>query len=315
MPKLKAFQIKVNDKTLDYRLGAELNLNQVKTFFEKKYIVRKLWSGGRHILGILEKDHKELFLKIATTEGISAVTQNEYRWNEQFNRLIPRKLSNFWVPQNYDCGIYKNKLLYLITEKFAGELLAEKPQKMKISTVFINLIPVIIKFSELIQTLNLVNLPIQEDPNYQKIEKTTVWYNDIPKNIIEKYRVYDLLEIVKSGMPRLLRKPRHGDFTPWHLFKLSSGQLGLIDGEHARGNGVEYYDIGYFIQRIFSELQNPDFAKEILSVLLKSKYDLEKLKVILSARAIGGFLDESIKPKPDYEFSNRFKDWVLRLIS
>lgn len=312
---LKAFQIIVNGKTLDYRLGKKLNLDQVRAFFEKKYTVRKLWSGGRHILGTLEKDNKELFLKLATTEGISAVTRNEYNWNEQFNRLISRKALNFWVPQNRDCGIYNDKLFYIITDKCDGELLVKRPTRIKTSINFQNFLPSVIEFSELIQRMNINQLSEEEDSDHQKwfLNKTKSWYIDIPEKIRRKYKVMDLLKIVENGVSKLQENPRHGDFTPWHLFKLREGRLGLIDGEHARHNGVEYYDIGYFIQRVFSILQNPDLAKKILSMLVERKYNIGKLRVILATRGIGGFLDESLKLKPNYQFSNKFKDWVLSL--
>ncbi len=312
---LKAFQITVNGKKLDYRLGKKLNLDQVKTFFEKKYVVRKLWSGGRHVLGILEKGNKILFLKLATTEGISAVTKNEYNWNEQFNKLVSRQVSDFQVPQNEECGTYKDKFFYLITEKFDGELLTKRPESTKTSAAFLDLLPAVVEFSELIQKLEINNLSDEENSDHKKIfyEKTRLWYEDIPDNIKERYKIGDLIKIVGKGVPGLQKKARHGDFTPWHLIKLKDRQLGLIDGEHAKHNSVEYYDIGYFIQRVFSVLQNPDLAKKILSLLLESNYDIGKLRVILAARGIGGFLDESLKLKPNYQFSNKFKDWVLSL--
>lgn len=106
---------------------------------------------------------------------------------------------------------------------------------------------------------------------------------------------------------------RHGDFAPWHLIKLNTNQLALIDGEHARSNGVEYYDIAYFIQRVFSVLGNQLLSKQILSLLLKRNYNLQKLKVILASRAIGGFLDESLKSRPNYQIANQFKSWALNI--
>lgn len=314
---LKAFQINVAGKVLDYRLGKLLDLDQVRAFFEKRYKVAKIGSGGRHILGILEKNDKNLFLKLATTEGISAVTRNEYEWNEQFNNLVSRQISNFWVPKNEDCGLYNDKLFYLITDKFDGELLAEKPEGSEISPTFLNNIPSVIKFSELIQKLDLVNLSSQKGLDHRRVffEKTKAWYDEIPRDIREKYKVSKLLKIVKDGVSKLQKRPRHGDFTPWHLIRLKGGQLGLIDGEHAMGSGVEYYDIGYFIQRVFSVLENQDLAKKILSLLLKSGYKIEKLRSILAARSIGGFLDESLKPLPNYKVSNMFKDWVIMSIT
>lgn len=318
---MKAFEVKVNGKILDYRLGKQLDLdkigpllNKARAFFEKKYKVLKLWSGGRHMLGILGKDKRQLFLKLATTEGISTVTKIEYRWNEEFNQLVSRKSSNFWIPKNIDYGIYNNTLFYLITDKFDGELLVEKPQRVEISRSFLNTLPFIIEFSELIQNLEFPNL-FEENSYYKKIflEKTKAWYMDIPEDIREKYELDDLLKIVKSEVSGLQKRPRHGDFTPWHLIKLRTGQLGLIDGEHAKTDGVEYYDIGYFIQRVFSVLENPEFAKRILSLILKRNYSLEKIRVILAARGIGGFLDKSLEDLPDYTFSNKFKDWVLSI--
>ncbi|MCL5432610.1 MAG: hypothetical protein M1524_00645, partial [Patescibacteria group bacterium] len=173
----------------------------------------------------------------------------------------------------------------------------------------------IIEFSEIIQNLNINVLNYDENLNYvdRFINKTVSWFNAIPENVRNKYRVFELLEIVKNGAETNLKKPRHGDFTPWHMIKLKTGQLGLIDGEHALSKGVEYYDIAYFMQRIFSVLKNPEFSEMILEKLIQKKYNLNKLKVLLAARAVGGFLDESLTPSPDYAFSERFKNWFIHL--
>src|SRR3989338_6655012 len=169
---LKAFQIMVNDKLLDYRLGEKLDLSKPKSFF-----VRKLWSGGRHILGILEKDNKLLFLKLATTKGISAITENEYAWNKQFNKLVSRKSSDFWVPQNKECGLYNN-LFYLITDNLEGGLLVRKPGKIRIPKLLLDNISSVIQFSELIQKLDIAILKEEENLDYRKyfFDKTISWY-------------------------------------------------------------------------------------------------------------------------------------------
>ena len=315
MSNLKAFQIKAGSKILDYQLGKKLNLDDIKYHFEKKYSVKKLYSGGRHILGILEKNHRILFLKLSTTEGISELTKNEYRWNKEFNKLVLRKSSKFWVPENEDSGFYQNNLFYLITDYFAGQLLALIPEKSKPSPILLKSIPSIIELSELIQRLNLASLSVEENSRFRSsfLVKTNSWYEAIPEKTKKEYKLNNLLNFVKDSANSLQGKPRHGDFTPWHLIKLETGQLGLIDGEHAKKNGVEYYDIGYFIQRVFSVLKNPILAENILSHLSRRNYNLEKLRIILAARAIGGFLDESLKPFPDYKFSNNFKDWIIKI--
>ncbi len=313
---LEAFKIKAHGKILDYRLGAELELDKVRDFFEMKYKVNDIWSNGsRHVLGSIEHGSKNLFLKLSTTEGVSAVTETEYNWNEQFNKLVPRDSSHFWVPQNYDSGYYKNNLFYIVTEKFDGELICKGPDDKNLSDVFANSIPEIIEFSELIQSLNIQNLNSQDDLNYSErfIKKSKSWYEGIPGKVREKYRVNVLLKIIENASLSLQRKTRHGDFTPWHLMRLKSGELGLIDGERAMRNGVEYYDIGYFIQRVFNQVQNPDLAEKIVNQLNGRGYKIEKLKVVLAARGIGGFLDDSLIPAPDYTFSNKYKNWVVNL--
>ena len=307
---LGAFKIRVGQKVLDYRLGANLNLDDVRNFLSKKYKVKKLWQGPRHVLGELEKSDKKLFLKLSTTEGIGAVTKNEYNWNEEFNSQIQRPSSTYWVPKNYDCGFYKNKLFYLITDKLEGEFLAKEPVKSKISQTFIASLPKVIAFSQLIQSLKVKNRGQRGGHHEIFLNKTKSWLTDIPYPIQNKYALKELYKIVEGNTEYLKAKQKHGDFTPWHIIKLESGQLALIDGEHALKNGVELYDIGYFVQRVFSVLKNPKLAGDILNLLRDKGLDIQKLRCILAARAIGGFLDESLAPAPDYSYADNFRKWI-----
>lgn len=302
---LNSFKIVSGNRILDYRLGENLDLERIKIFFQKKgYKINKIWNGSRHVLGILEKD-KIFFLKLSTSEGISVVTKNEYKWNNYFNKRSSTDI--YCVPKNYDSGLYKNKYFYLITDYFEGELLCGISDYFGNVEKLVTYIPQVIELSELIQ-----KLPGKVD-GYQKkfIGKVKNWLSDIPDDVCEKYQVEILFKIVKNGVTKLFPKVRHGDFAPWHIVKLPKGKLGLIDGEHFLVNGVENYDICYFIQRVFSVLRNPQVAKEIYSQLLSLGYKEDKLEVVLAARAIGGFLDESLKEKPDYKFANSFKDWIL----
>ncbi|MCL5438761.1 MAG: hypothetical protein M1268_02095 [Patescibacteria group bacterium] len=311
---MNAYKIKVNGKILDYRLGNNLNLDDVKSYFEKEYKVEKLWQETRHVVGYLKKVDRELFLKLSTTEGISAVTKIEESWNEEFNKRVSRT-QKFWVPKNFGSGYYKDNLFYLITDLFNGNKLCERVDDKTITDELKTSIEDIIEFSEIIQNLNLNILNYDKNLNYKDrfINKTNSWFNAIPKDVKEKYLLSKLLDAVKNGANNLSAKARHGDFTPWHMIRLKTGQLGLIDGEHALSKSVEYYDIAYFIQRVFSVLKNPEFAQKSINLLIKKNYDLNKLKVLLAARAVGGFLDESLTSSPDYTFSERFKNWVIHL--
>ncbi|KKR87012.1 MAG: hypothetical protein UU34_C0008G0036 [Candidatus Curtissbacteria bacterium GW2011_GWA1_41_11] len=316
--KNRAFKIKVNGKILDYRLGSDLDLDEARKFFEKKYKVNKIWQGGRHVLGFLEKNNRKLFLKLATTEGISATTQIEYNWNSAFNKSLPRVRSSFWVPKNWDSGFYKDKLFYLVTDRFEGRPLVNYPNTAIVSGNFAKNLGSVINFSEAIGGLNINGVQSSDNvdaSNHKEwfVNKTKSWLDSIPENVYEQHGLENLLTIVKMGVSKLQVKPRHGDFTPWHLFVLDSGKLGLIDGEHAKADSVEGYDIGYLIQRVFSVLKSTKLAEQIFQKLIKRQYSVEKLRVILAARAIGGFLDEFLVENPDYLQADRFRNWVVSL--
>ena len=317
---LNSFKVRLGDEQvlssgkslLDYRLGEKLNLSKIKSFFQRSYNVKKLWHGSRHVLGILTKNDTNYFLKLSTSEGISIVTKNEYEWNNYFNQYFPKNFL-FSVPKNYDSGLYRNKYFYLITDYFKGKLLCDISDTYKKSNNLIKYNLKIIELSELIQKIPMVGFTNYEEIDYRTrfTNKVSQWFNDIPINIRKKFKVETLLNIVEKGVSKLSSKPRHGDFTPWHIIKLTDSRLGLIDGEHFLPDGVEGYDICYFIQRVFSILKNPQVALDIYSKLLIKGYRKDILKPVLAARAIGGFLDESLTDKSDYNFANDFKDWVI----
>ena len=314
----KAFKVRVGKRLLDYRVGKSLDLDEVKDFFKKNYKVVKIWWGGRHVFGYIENNNKKLFLKLATTEGVSAVSKVEYNWNLDFNKQVPRKNIRFFVPENFESGLFKNKLFYLVVDRFDGSLVSEWPADLLISNEFKKDLDDIIKFSELIQTLDINHLKRPDvisslDSRKWFFKKTKLWFSDIPKDVVKLYKIYELLKLIENGVAVLRQRPRHGDFAPWHIFKLKSGRFGLIDGEHAMANSVENYDIAYFIQRVFSVLKSPDTALQIYIKLTKRGYRVEVLKTVLAARAIGGFLDESQVCSPNYDYATSFRDWVLKI--
>lgn len=302
---LNSFKVRSGSKVLDYRLGGNLDLREIENFFQEKgYEVRKIWNGSRHVLGLLEKG-KTFFLKLSSSEGISIVTKNEYKWNNYFNQHL--SIDFYRVPENYDSGFYQKKYYYLITDYFDGKLLCETRESYESVKTLNAYIPRLIELSELIQ-----KLPGKEE-GYQKrfMKHVKNWFSDIPVDVRKKYDVGILLKIIETGVTKLSSKVRHGDFAPWHIIKLPKGRLGLIDGEHFLVNGVENYDVCYFIQRVFAVLKNPDIAIDIYSRLIQKGYKKDKLKVILAARAVGGFLDESLIEDPDYLFANDFKNWLV----
>lgn len=317
MPRfLRSFKIHVGNRVLDYRVGKKLSLDKIKSFFQNNYSVEKLWHDTRHIVGILSKNDIKFFLKLSTTEGMNIPTKNEYNWNNYFHKYLPSTLP-FTVPTNHSTGFYQGKYFYLITNYFFGNLLCSLDTLPGENKSLRKYIPSAILFSETIQKIpaeGFVSIT-DEGIDYKKrfITKTMNWFRDIPLDIRKKYKIEQLLRVVEQGINKLVSKPRHGDFTPWHLLKLSDSKLGLIDGEHALVDSVENYDICYFIQRVFSVLKKPNLAQEIFLQLVDKGHQASKLKTVLAARAIGGFLDESLNNNPNYEYANNFQNWILKI--
>ena len=316
---IPAFTIKKNGKTLSYYKGETLDLKDICLFFKRKGYSANLEHQKRHIVGVLKKGNQEYFLKLSTCNGINETTFNEYQWNYYFNKIVLRENSYFCVPKNIEKGYYNNKYFYFISEYFNGELLGPlNKESSKLKAVWDNL-DKIIELSELIEKLPLPVLHADkyhegEDYKEKFLNKVVLWYKSIPENIINKYDIDTLHDFVKKKVNILNKACKHGDFTPWHMIILKQNKLGLIDGEHAMSESVEGYDICYLIQRLFSVLKNTEIAKELYSILLKRNYSKEKLEVILYARAIGGFTDESLSPSPNYTCAEEFKSWVLNLI-
>lgn len=302
---MKAFQVKINNQYLDYRIGEKLNLSEIKEFFErKKYKIIDFIPQQRHICAILSisAQRSNLFVKLSTSKGISIVTKNEAAWND----AVSVQLS---VPKIYGRGFFKKYYFYIITDYIDKPLATPEVVETRLNEI--------IELSEKIMSLKIPPLPADKynpGKNHQEkfLNKVQSHLDSIAKDIKDRYQLNNLLYLIKVGISHLENRPRHGDFAPWHLI-VNTNSLFLIDGEHAMSQSVEYYDIAYFIQRVFSVWKKPDLAKKIYYKLIERNYYKEKLRTILLARAIGGFLDESLNLNPNYEIHEEFKCWVLSI--
>ncbi len=307
-----AFKVTKDGQVYDYRVPHQLNIADVTNFFSTKYKVSDLKQTGRHVTGILNDGKQDLFLKLSTTKGISIITQNEYKWNEEFGK---NETSRFEVPHNVTFGEY-NELYYFLTEILKGEPFATTAN-FTLSSSFEPMIPEIIDFADFISTQMITGVGRPDvitgkTPQEWFVNKTKSWLDAIPVQTQAQFGLIPLFAKVESDAKFLLTKPRHGDFTPWHLLKTPTG-LGLLDGEHAMSEGVELYDIGYLIQRVHSISKNAPIAQKVLTAAEGKGHPLEKIKTILAARAIGGFLDAHLAGKTDFSLEKEFKDWISSL--
>jgi hypothetical protein len=307
-----AFKVVSNGQTYDYRISENLNLDEVKAFFEKDFAVSDLKQTGRHVTGVLNDGTRDSFIKLSTTKGVSLLNQNEFKWNEEFNK--EGESPEFRVPKNVSSGEY-NGLFYFLAEKLDGEILSSIPG-FELDDSFQNLIPKLLDFADYVMSKEVLgvgkpDIVTGNTPQEWFVNKTKAWFEATPEAIRIENNVGSLLEIVTSGASGLVTKPRHGDYTPWHIMKLRTGGLGLLDGEHAMSEGVELYDIAYLIQRVHTISNRPDVATKIFEEAKSRGFEVGKLKTVLASRGIGGFLDAHLANKTDLSNENNFSDWVI----
>ncbi len=308
-----AFKVTQNGQTYDYRLGEILSIEEIRAFFTQNFTVKSLEQGARYVTGVLNANNQDLMLKVSTTPGTSITLQNEFKWNQEYN--ISSTNNNYKVPKNIHSGDFQGHF-YLITEKVEGELLGSVTG-FTLHQDFNLLIGQVVDFAEYIMSLTIMSVGKPDSvtgntPQELFLNKTTSWFEAIEENIRNQNNIDSLLEIVKGGFTQLVEKPRHGDFTPWHILKTTDG-LAVIDGEHGMSHGVENYDLAYLIQRIHSVSSNPNVALAVYQDVAGRGVDKAKLKTVLAARAIGGYLDAFLADKTDFINENAFRDWVLSL--
>ncbi len=309
------FTVSVGGRELDYRVKDNLDLNQIKEVLESKgWQVIELAQPHRNVVGVLEKDGERFRLKLAGSVGMGVLVKNEVEFLTQAKGLLPEDLVA--LPTLVESGELKfnnQTYPYFIVKELPGKPLVSYPETKDTA----QLAPYI---DQIIQTAEAVSsLPISlkardyaGEGDYKDffLNKTRKWLTAIPEEIRNRYQLNALSDIVKAGTPKLEKSFRHGDFAPWHILLLDDERLGLLDFEHATSEGVQYYDLAYFIQRVFQVLEDKNLAKEVYHRLISRGYDQAKLKTVLASRAIGGFLDEWLGER-NFAQAERFKEWVL----
>jgi len=304
---MKGFLINIGNKKIDYLKGKKLDENQVITFFthlgyQKLTLIKDNNLFNRHIILTGYYKNKKVFIKLATSKGISYLNKNEYYWYKSVSNQIN-------VPQIYSTGYFKNYFYFVcqyLENNFVDlDFLSEN-------------LDLIINLSEKISQLKIKKLPADnfikgKTPQEKFINKTANHLQSLPKKIIKEYNLDNLFLKVKNQASELKTACRYGDFNINHMI-LKNNQIYLIDGQLAMTQWVEYYDIAYLIQRIYSQFNHQSLAKKIVNRLLEKNYSLKKLTTILFARAIGGFLDEYIAQGNNYQLHNEFKNWIIKQI-
>jgi thiamine kinase-like enzyme len=324
-PKPSEFSAFTNSDGSNYRKEGKIDIPKLSVLLDQISIKPiKLIQLWRNVTGKVEYEGETRFFKMASTEAISQKLENEVLWNNFANTSLTKL--NLKVPNIIKSG-KMNELSYYFSEFVEGRPLAEKWEKGEIKPKIYNLhkyLPEIAEFAAELQNKSCMNLPNQDTQAYKLSENRTLleigeeillkkiesWLQ--PENLIMVSLEYEL-NIIKENISNWKFCINHSDFVPWHILESNTGQLYLIDGEHASLK-PDFYDIAYFYQRTFTQAERPDLANEFLQ-LTYSKLNQEKQKLfiqqfpsVLAARIIGGYFDAVNDKQADLKFHHQLKN-------
>lgn len=281
-------------KTERHRRSEKLDLREVKDYFTAKdyepISVEQVW---RHVTGILRKEDKDYFLKLASTTGVAERTRNEFEWNNLISSLPENQKLPVLIPQNYDSGEFKG--LFWFLSDYAGKKLLVRPEDKNETGGLEKELPVIAETArKIIDIKTDLTLPLdkeiaEEERKEKFFKKLEHWAEETPKDVTK------LITFIKERFDYLQIAPSHGDFVPWHFVQSDEGKLFLVDGEHAHVLGLKFYDVAYFYHRVFTKLKRPDIADRFLGefggLYEFSEEEKELFKFVLAQRLVGGYFD------------------------
>lgn len=309
----------------DYRTEAELDLKKIGLGLDKIGItavdLNQIW---RNVTGKVEYEGQSRFFKMATTLAISQKLENEVLWNNFANSNLGDLELN--VPKIIATGKL-NGLSYYISEFVEGQPLAIKVGKNQPTPEIYNLakyLPKIANFCANLQNNCYLALPNQTQFLPQISENRTLLNNE-SQILLRKTKSWlkptDIIGTSLEPEVNLIEQNisdwkfciNHGDFVPWHILELASGELYLVDGEHASLK-PDFYDIAYFYHRTFTVAQSPELATEFLKLAF-SKLNQEKQSLfrkqfpsVLASRIIGGYFDAVNDELTDFSFHHELQN-------
>ena len=281
-------------KTETHRRSEKLDLREIKDYFTAKGYepinVEQVW---RHATGILRKEDKDYFLKLASTKGVAERTRNEFEWNNLVNSLPETQRPPVFIPKNHDSGEFEG--LFWFLSEYAGNKILTRPVDKNETGDLEKELPVIAETArKIIDVKTDLTLPLdkeiaEEERKEKFINKLEHWAEKTPKDVT------DLIEFIKERFDYLQVAPSNGDFVPWHFIQSDGGRLFLVDGEHAHVLGLKFYDVAYFYHRVFTKLKRPDIADRFLGefgdLYEFSEEEKELFRFVLAQRLIGGYFD------------------------
>lgn len=298
---------------LEHQKAEPVNLESIRSsFIQKGYEVGDLTQIWRHVTGRVRKDGEDYFLKLASSPQVSPRTENEAAWNNFINASGDHYLP-MAVPRILETGT-EGDLFWYTGEFIAGKVLAVVDQPNETTDLEANL-PVIAQTAAAIMVLPTEELlPLDTASEGRSLQDQVMERVEKYSEPLEK-DVSALKTCIKERLHFVESAPQHGDFVPWGMMQSPDGKLYLIDGEAARIKGVKFYDVAYFYHRVYTKLRRPDiaqrFLQEFITVQPLTEEEKENLRLVISLRLIGGYMDALNDTVTSQELQDELQEKLL----
>lgn len=250
-------------------------------FYHQGYKVLQLHRPNRHIIGRLEKDNRLFFLKIAVNSELSKKIDNEYRSTIMLDRQL-KLFPDLFVRAIVDHGsidFNQQSLSYIITDYIDNKYLSNQTLKNNIKQTA--------KMAYELSKIKPFRIPFihRVNPGKHLYESAQFFASQIDINSKK------ILRIIANKQDDIKIAYGHGDFSPWHLYKVDN-KLFLIDAEQA-GVKPKYYDVANFYLRLRQNLKSKRLANKFLKEFYLMLPNIDRVsfwhefRPVLAERAIG----------------------------
>ena len=261
---------------------------EIKDFLKDRgwEVVEEKTKTPRFLTFVVNTPHGNSFLKVTNSEtDLRTEIETEIWWNLTLKKIVqqlPQDKQIFRAPEVWAYGQEQSFGWYL-SEYFNKPLLVDlrAPGYMdSLERELDNIVGILVTLDQVRVETNpgtsLYSEQGESAPYANLLKKVDSWLEkpleaglinservDQGKALIEKYRRY-----VKPAL-------QHGDFVPWHMFRLDKNTIGIVDGEHASLIKPRFYDLAYLYTRLYTKAHTKEQAKMALNLFLE-KSTLDK---------------------------------------
>lgn len=281
----------------------------IEAFIRKRgwKITEQKTGGQRFLTFVVETPQGPRFFKASNPKtDLSKEVETEVWWNLTLERVVqqlPPKKKTFKGPRIHAYGS-EDKFSWYLAEYFDAPLLVDlkaENYKKQIHKELEDIVDILVTLDKVrVETLPATSLYSEKGesaPYNNLLRKVDRWLEKpLETGLITPERIEQGKVLIGQYRSFVYPALQHGDFVPWHMFRLKEKIIGIVDGEHASLVKPRFYDLAYLYTRLYTKAHVPDEARKSLNLFLeKSKINSEEFfrafLPVITLRSFGMHLD------------------------